>query len=227
MSLAIIPEIVLLDVLKKGINFIRTDYENAADKSKTWLSLTFNGIVIERYNVLEQLVSILCTEVDHPRYFDGDIMFNHKREHLPSFYITLPSESMADGNSIGMGQTAELDIYEDTVVDQSIVSTSLIEVYGRRMQTNYNIVIVSDNSMEVVVLYHFMRALLVGCYMNLVNAGLQNISFAGQDIQPYRELVPQLYMRGISLNIQYNTNAPATTSHIFFNDVVTAGKPTE
>ena len=41
MSLVIIPEIILLDSINKGLAYVRENYKNAVDKDKTWLSYCF------------------------------------------------------------------------------------------------------------------------------------------------------------------------------------------
>jgi hypothetical protein len=225
MSLVVVPEIILLEVINKGIAFVRKDYEDASDKTKSWLNIAFNGVVIERYDLLKEIVAMVCTPIDHPRYFEGDLMFNPKKNKVPAFHIQMPAETPSDGNSIGMGQDSATEIYNDTVQDAEIVSTDVREVFSRRIQTNYNVVVVSDNPMETVVLYHFLKAILMASVLELVTNGLEQITFAGQDIQPYRELDHQFYMRAVSLGLQYTSSVPSMVTFTFPNDVTVDGKP--
>ena len=158
---------------------------------------------------------MICDKTEEdPRFFEGDLMFNFEKNSPPSFHITLPAESPSDGNSVGIGEGT---------FDEISNETEEVPVLSRRVQTNYNIVIVSDNSMEVTVLYHFMRALLVALNFHLNEKRLQNITYAGQDIQPYKELDNQLYMRAMSLGIQYEVGVPSFHSKLFKTAVEVSG----
>lgn len=227
MSTMIVPEFVLLDNINKAIKAIRDEYVAAPDKTQTWLYRCYNGIVIDDYDAYRQIVSIIVnTPTGTPRFFKGDIMFNSNKNTPPSFHITLPSESLSDGNSVGSGewQATDLEIHntDDTVADVEI------PVYTRRIQCIYNVVVTSDNSMEIVMLYAFMRGILISIIPSLHLAGLQNIGFAGNDIQPYNEVgANQLYMRSVSLSLQYETSSPSLFSLLKGKSVEVDGEPVE
>jgi hypothetical protein len=210
MSLVLIPEIVLLDTINRALKIIRKDYNDQTDKTKTWLSIMFQGLTFDGYNYYDQIVSILITTPKSPRHFQGDLMFNNKKESVPSFHIALASESPnGDGDSLGLSEQSDQDIIYDGNIDEEDSTqntpTQIREVYKRRTQTNYNIVITSDNSQEVVVLYHVMKAIFIASVTHLSLKGIQNITFGGQDIQPYREVTPSLYMRSLNLGVQYES----------------------
>lgn len=223
MATITVPEIILLDAINSTLKGIRKDYADKADKTKTWLYRSFNGIKIDRYDLYKEIVAIVCKEEDDTRFFGGDLMFNPKKNNVPAFHITLPSESPADGNTIGMGAGA-YDNFQDYTMDvDTIVSIDEAEVFSRQTQTNYSIVIMSDNSMEVVLLYHLMRAIVMINHVKLADAGIINLSFGGQDLQPYKEVAPQLYMRSLSVGFQYTTGAIALDPISYLNDVETQG----
>lgn len=227
MSLVKIPEAILLQTIEKSLKYIRTDYAAQTNKERSWLSKAFKDIdlKVDNYNFYDQLVNILITKgPNDPRYFEGDLMFNRKRERVPSYHITLPSESLSDGNTIGIGQTdfslvmlATEDEDEETEVEN--------QVFTRRIQTNYNIVIMSDNSNEVVALYHLLRAILIANSFELNEKGIENLTHAGQDLQPYKELAVQTYMRAISIGFQYQTSVPSFTFDNVTTDINTIPTP--
>lgn len=222
-----IPELVIFGAINRALTFIRADYQSNEDKTKTWLYKTFNGLTLERYNLYNELVAIIVTNgKEDPRFFKGDLMFNPKKESVPSFHVTLPSESPADGNTIGMGEGSVPSFYEDTLDnDDQIISTEESVVFSRSSQANYNIVIISDNPMEVVLLYHLMRAIIIASHMKFADSNLINLTLGGQDLQPYREISPQLYMRALSVGLQYSTSAIAMDTIEYFNDVTVDGVP--
>lgn len=213
MSLVLLPELILKDAIDKALNFARQDYANTTDKNKSWLALCFKDLIIDDYDFFQQVVGIICTDVDNPRHFKGDLMFNAKKNNLPSFHITLPAESPTD-NSLGIGEVEENNLQQ---------SDGFRQVFSRRIQTNYNVVVVSDNTQEVIVLYHLMRTMLIALLPHLHLSGLVNVTFAGQDINPYRDLAPTLYMRAISLGVQYETYSPSLQLDLYPTDVTVQG----
>jgi hypothetical protein len=226
MSLVKIPEAVLLKTIEDSLNYIRADYKSQSDKSKSWLAQAFQdtSLQVDKYNFYNELVVILIVrdEAD-PKFFEGDLMFDRRRERVPSYHITLPSESLSDGNTLGVGESDfSLFIPETTELNSDI---DIKEVFTRRIQTNYNIVIMSDNSNEVVAIYHLMRAILIASTFAFNTLGLENLTHAGQDVQPYRELATQLYMRAISIGFQYQTSVPSLTFNKMVTEIQNQGIP--
>src|SRR5690606_20716173 len=97
-----------------------------------------------------------------------------------------------------------------------------------RYRATYDIVILSDNSNEVVMLYHIIKSLLVALSASLTLEGLENMTFGGQDLQPYADLAPKnLFMRAIRLTIEYNSSALGFDKHPLFQDIVLEPKAVE
>jgi hypothetical protein len=101
---------------------------------------------------------------------------------------------------------------------------STTPVFTRRFQSTYNLVITSDNSNEVILIYHTMRALLMALIPSISIAGLENIAFGGQDVQLYSGLAPKnMYVRAITIALQYETSAPSIFPQPLFSDLTAKG----
>jgi hypothetical protein len=215
----VLPEIVLLETLNSALKFVRTDYAAVSDKTKSYLYLLMNGAQMEKYKFFDQIVGVIMAPKSDPRHFTIDLMFNMTKNAIPSAYINLPSEAQAGGmNAIGSGEDGEDIIAIEGDPTAHTLGSSRV-VYERTKQAAYNLVIVSDNPNETVLLYHFLNALLLVCVPHLHFKGLLNVSLGGNDINPYPDLANQLYMRQVSISLQYTTRVPCIFTHEMVNDI--------
>lgn len=232
-----LPEIILLETLQSAIKFVRQEYADQSDKTQSYLYKLLNGAIIEKYDLFTQAVQVICGADDSPRLFKIDLMFNAKRDHVPSAHITLPSEMTGQGNGMGTDEGYANYIEEagdiggqfngDFGDDYAIGTEGTVRraVLSRRISATYNIVIMSDNTNEVVLIYHFLRAILIALIPHLHIKGLSNVSFGGQDLQPYEGLGHNLHMRAITISLQYDTFVPSIFVIEMGNDVIADGVP--
>lgn len=210
-----IPEFILLDTFQKSINFLRFDLQNANEN--TFLYKLFNTTSLQTYNFYEQLKSILARGVDEKRFLTIELMYNSEREEPPSIYISQPSEQQSSDNAIGMGddsQNYKLNADGSTTIE-----------LNRRYSATYDIVVSSDNSLEVVALYHLLKSLTVVLVPYLHSQGLQNIKISGQDLTQYSEIVPKaFYVKALRLQLDYSTLVPEQTSQQSLKNFLFTGK---
>lgn len=237
MSLLTIPEFILHDTLTKMIEFIREDYVlNSADTTKSYIHKLLDGAGFQRYDFFDQAIAVFCGPKDDPRFLSVELMFNRQRKGAPSIHITLPAEQQAaQGNGLGIDEgyidnefvTESVPDDEDT--DPITVGTagSATPIYTRRYQAVYNIVVTSDNVNEVILIFHVVKALLTATIPHLHYNNLQNISMGGQDIQPYNDLAMNLYMRAVTVSLQYDTSVPSKYELIIPKDIIVDGKPSD
>jgi hypothetical protein len=213
------------------LNYLRTDYDDQEDKAKSFLMKLLKGKVIERYDLQTQAIEVFIdNNPENPRFLEVNLMFNMEREGLPTIHLTLPSEqTQTGGNGIGVDQGYQDVIVEDTEYDENgnmIFQGKITEVYTRRFQSTYNIVITSDNSNEVILIYHTLRALLISLIPSMSLAGLENVALGGQDVQLNSGLAPKnMYVRSITLTLQYETSSPSIFPQLIFNDLTAKGTP--
>jgi len=211
-----IPEIELHNTLKAILTLIREDYESRSNKEHTLLYKILGSNRLQRYNLYEQGKKVFLAKEDDPRFLDVQMFFNMKRASIPTIHITLPSEQAGqDGLGIDEGYADPAHDEMPSIGDPDILQTS--PNYTRRFDTTYNIIITSDNTNEVILIYHLLRAILIPVFDHLNQVGIENCKIGGRDIQAYPSLVPDsIFMRGLSLSFSYQITSPG----IFKQDVI-------
>lgn len=208
----IIPEVTFFSTLKSILKIIRDDFNaHLADESKTILYRSFHDTgALERFDYYKQLKKIIITDLDSPREFDFHMGFNMEKVATPHCHITLPSENSAQ-NGLGLDQG-----HADPVFDEE--SQTYKNVFTRRYDATYNFTVTSDNSNEVVALYHFLKSVLTQLIDHLELSNLEHVRIGGGDLQPYQTLVPRnIFMRNISVSFSYDISV----EQLFTNDFVT------
>jgi hypothetical protein len=77
----------------------------------------------------------------------------------------------------------------------------------------------------VILIYHTLRALLISLIPSISLEGLENVAFGGQDVQLYQGMANKnMYIRAISVTLQYDTSAPNIFHKNFVNDMTAKGK---
>lgn len=210
MGLIIIPEAIILEALEKGLKFIRTDFNNVQDETDSYLYQLLEGVSMERYNYFKQAKAVFLCEEDNPRKLNVDFMYNMNVDKVPSIYVALSSEQNGQ-NGLGLDQG-----YMEPIEKED----GSVDVFTRRENTSYSIMITSDNSNEVVMIYHIVRALLLSLTIHLNLKGLENISIGGQDLQLRADLVPKnLFMRALNVSLQYEFSTPDLTNNPIIKDL--------
>lgn len=219
----IIPEFILLNAIEKGLAFVRKDYEEAVatgGESRSYLHRVLGGNKIGRYDYFTEAKHVFLAEIDDPRRLTVDLMYNMDVSKIPTIYIALAAEqSGQNGIGIDEGHAVEL---EYTNTNGVVEYTS---VFTRRQSTNYTVMITSDNSNEVVMIYHFLRTLLISLTDHLSLSGIENITLGGQDLQLSSDLIPKnLFMRALTVKVEYDVHAPNVRSYEALNDMFFNGQ---
>ena len=225
MSKPIIPEFILLHAIKAGLKFLKTDFdaqETAGTPNNSYLHRILEDQQIERYSYYEQAKAVLFKQKDDPRSIRVDLMYNMDFEKVPSIYITLPGEQHGQ-NALGIEQSTEP--YYNANTDDEVVSYT--NKYTRRKNATYAIYITSDNSNEVTLLYHIIDCLIISMTTHLALKGLYNLTQGGQDLQIDSDKIPKhLFIKALSLGLQYDRSAPDLNSTPMFTDIMFEGRPT-
>lgn len=224
-SKAVIPELILLHAIKAGLKFLKTDFDTQVALStpdNSYLHRILKDVQIERVNYLEQAKSILFKDQDDPRKIKVDLMYNMDFDKVPSIYITLPGEQHGL-NNLAIEQSSE-PYYN---VDSNNEVVNYTNKYTRRKNATYALYITSDNSNEVSILYHIIDCLIISMTTHLNLSGLYNLTQGGQDLQIDNDKIPKnLFIKALSIGLQYDRSAPDLTSTPMFTDIMFAGRPT-
>lgn len=216
----IIPEYIIHSSLELAIKYLREDFTSSLNPTDSFLYKLVGGVKFQKYNYFEQAQSIFITELGNPRHITLDLMYNATSDQMPSIYISTPADS-TDKNGIGMDEGYQpSELSQDGQVMQS--------VFTRRFSGVYDIVITSDNSNEIVLMYHILKSLLISLYFHFNASGLQNVIISGNDLTPYSELVPKnCFQRIIRLKCEYEAHSIGFEKNRIPIGVTFSGRPVD
>ena len=226
----LIPEMVIYQTLENITKYIRDDLKaNSADLKKSFLyrllGLDDDGkeMKTNRYNYFVQAVKIFQSMQN----LSVNIGYNFEVAKIISFHIILPSESPA-GISIGEDEGYRTEKDEDG-------NTQL--KFCQMFQSTYQIMITSDNSNEVNLVYHIYKSLMIALVPHLSLKGLLNPKLSGNDIVfqddtmpmgifhkvlnltfDYELVVPQLLLIGLVKSIQFEGTGYAPNGRVNFDE---------
>lgn len=226
----LIPEMVIYQTLENITKYIRDDLKaNSADLKKSFLyrllGLDDDGkeMKTNRYNYFVQAVKIFQSMQN----LSVNIGYNFEVAKIISFHIILPSESPA-GISIGEdeGYRTEKDKDGNTQLK-----------FCQMFQSTYQIMITSDNSNEVNLVYHIYKSLMIALVPHFTLKGLLNPKLSGNDIVfqddtipmgifhkvlnltfDYELVVPQLLLIGLVKSIQFEGTGYAPNGRVNFDE---------
>jgi len=218
----LIPELVLQSTVKSLIDLLQSDWLANSDKTKTILYDLFNKddngtlMVLNKFNYFDQARDIFIKNNGESRRLQVVLGYNLERMGLPTVHILLPNESEGDVG-IGMGQ-GYLDPEFDT--DSGTYKRNFTNVFN----STYNLMITSDNSSEVVLIYHALKNLFTAVFEHFELMGLRNIKFGGADLQFNNELVPPtVFHRNLSVSFFYESSVNELLTNKIINNFIFTG----
>lgn len=197
------PELIIYDNLVKLFNFVNIDYEARTDKTKTILYQIFHRdvnnmrLTFNKVDYYEQAKNIfIFRDNDHKRKVEVNMGFNMERASLPTIHILMPSDTPGSspiGSNIGYQHALDS---ETANLKHEVLTISFSSVY--------NLLITSNNQMEVLIIYLMMKSGFLGLKTQLELLGLQNVVFGGNDLTLSQDMVPDLYTRSFNLSFSYD-----------------------
>jgi len=209
-----IPEIELQRVIDVALKIIRNDItQNGGTPSDTILHYLLNqvGSFEGKYNFYDQAVDIFSTKNKHnPRFLETRLFFDKERASIPTIHVMANGEN-DNNNGIGVDQG-----YMDQQTNG--LGTAIRPVYNRHFNANFSIVITSDNSMETILIFYVLKAMLISAFDHIQLSGFVNPTISGRDINISQDLVPNgVFARSLDLKAGYELSVPANT----FKSIIT------
>lgn len=205
MSGILLPEIVIYNTLESIVKLLRSDLEeNVADDKKTILYKILgvdeegNPIKMNLYNYFIQAKKMIMT----PQNLSVNFGYNQEVAKIISMHILLPSEQgrAAIGEDEGY-------IEDDIIEDGKKVATQ--QYFTQMYNCTYQIMITSNNSSEVNVVYNIMKSMLLMLVPHLELMGIRIPSLSGNDIMMQDDLTPvPLFHKVLNLTFDYEHNVP-------------------
>jgi len=216
-KLLLVPEFIIhngIEAVKEQIRISLLD--TSTPETLKYLYRLTDGLVFQKYNFYEQAKSIFLKDKGNPKYLHVSLGFDVDRHTPPHVHITLAGDQ-SHTNSVAVGEGNESPFFDDSYLDDEIVSTTVQNVFNRRYKGTYDVVITTDNSNEGVMLSHIMRGILTSLIPSFSIAGLENLSISMQDLNPYTELVPKgIFVRVIRISLEYESSTLQLDKQIIF-----------
>jgi hypothetical protein len=197
-----IPEIIIANLVETVLKVIETDFNDHVEEKDTLLYYILGDNQYKKFYFFEQAKDIFLREYNHPRKIEVRMLFDAQRASLPTIHITMPQENN-DSDGIGVDEG-----YEDNILNTD--KTTFHKTYTRAFGVQYNIIITSDNSLEVLLIYHLLKAMLISIFDHMELSGIRNPKLSGQDLQMNSDIVPvNVFVRGVGINFMYEESIPA------------------
>lgn len=220
----IIPELTIHTFLKDMIMIINNDYAFHPDKKKTILYKMFNlddndtKMKLNKFDFYEQAVSMLIKTNSDVRKLEITLGYNLSRMELPTIHILLPSETSSETQGIGNGIGWDADDQFESTEDGRFM------YLNKNYDATYNLLITSDNSSEVVVLYNFFKYMITVLTPAMELSGLQSLRIGGGDLQFMEELIPTtVFHRNLNLSFMYENKITDLFLDKKMNDILFVG----
>ena len=197
----LLPELVIYKTLVAIIKLLRNDLETNVNEKNTILYRIFGldeqgeDLQINIYNYFKQAKKIIETKQNLSVNFG----YNQEVANMISLHIILPSET----GKIGIG--ADEGYIHDMESDDTLHRGYFTQVY----ETTYQIMITSNNSAEVNIVYNILKSMLLMLNEHLELMGLRLPSLSGNDIVIQDDLTPvPIFHRVLNLSFTYEHVVP-------------------
>lgn len=194
----LIPEVILYNTINTFLNLVSLDYSIAVDKKDSIIGQMFDlddnerRILMQDFDYYKQASSILTRDEENTRRLHFNIGYNMQRVTMPTIHILMPSENKGRIDSIGHSEKREI-VGEFMEIEKS-----------RSNSSTYYLMITSDNSSEVMIIYYWLKSMFLIFHEELELLGLRNMNHSGQDINLQQDLAPNnIFHRNLSLSFDF------------------------
>lgn len=215
------PEVIIYNTLQSIIRLIRKDLKTAEDEKETILYKLLGvdednkPILMNRYNYFVQARKMFEREQN----FNVNFGYNWEVAKFISFHIILPSESPI---------TPTIGEDEGYMTDFDFENDEIQEKFTQMFSSNYQIMISSENSNEVNVVYHIIKAMMIAVVPHLSLQGLLNPKFSGNDIVFSDETHPAgIFHRVLNVSFDYEVIVPKLLVKQILKGIIIEGHPVD
>jgi hypothetical protein len=213
----IIPELIIKETLETLLKFLKAD---TADKSTDSYLYNLLGVddegkplALNRFNYLEQARAIFSDSMfdnGNPKIYLG---YNMEVTKFPAIHIILPSEQ-SDPLTLGADEGYQAGKVVNKGKDYSVS-------YTMNADATFQLIITSENSSEVVLIYHVIRACLLAINDQLSLRGFMNPRVGGGDLNIQQDFVPpNIFHRALALSFKYEINTFAIAERTIAKKII-------
>lgn len=207
-----IPELEIYKIITLIVEAIREDLRETTIEEETFLFQILQDSKADGYDFYIQMKEVFLRKKNDSRCLETRLFFDAKRAEVPTIHINLPMESSGE-NGLGSDEGFTEPLFDDPKLQ-------FIRQFNRRFNSNYQILITSNNSLEVIGLYHVIRAAIIANLGGLEVKGFTNLSLSGGDLQLNPEIIPvTVFVRGLNFNFGYEVTSPALKREKFYTKI--------
>ncbi len=205
MSGILLPEVVIFNTLESIVKLLRDDLIQNPDTDSNTILYKILGldeegktIKINLYEYFKQAKRMFLK----PDNLSVNFGYNQKVANMISMHILLPAEQ-------GRSTIGEDEGYIEEDIIEGGIKTSTQPYFTQIYDCTYQIMITSNNSMEVNVVYNVLKSMLLMLTPNLELMGLRIPVLSGNDIIMQDDLIPNpIFHKVINLSFTYEHNVP-------------------
>jgi hypothetical protein len=199
----LMPEVVLYKTLKSIFQIVKDDFQNHVLED-TILYQMFgidecgNQLEWENFNYFKQAKELFIDKNN----IQVNLGYNMEVSDMACVHIMLPNET---GRPFGIGADENYIGYAEHQGNDETVQA----IYTKMFDATYNLIITSENTLEVLLIYNFLKGAFISLYTHIELSGLRLPKISGQDIQLQSDLVPpHIFHRSLGLNFVYEVHIP-------------------
>jgi hypothetical protein len=208
-----LPEITLYKVISNLVETLRDDIK--ANPNTSFIERFYGSEAVGEYAFAKQTKQILSVNKEHQNELKVNLFFNAQRAAIPTIHITLPFEKVSGDNGLGTdeGYVESRETLEGTFTN-----------YTRNFNTSYSIVVTSSNSLEVLAIYHMLKAILIASTPAMEAIGFKNLKLSGGDLHLNADIIPKgVFVRALSLDFSYDLTVETVNLQQFVKEFIIKG----
>lgn len=180
-------------IITRLLLFVQEDYKNNKEED-TFLYKTFYGVKDGNFDFYEQGKKLFLRSDTNPRNLRVLLEFPKDKTKTPAYVVREPSKRTSEFNSIGK-LTGQFDHTGKMILRDS-------------RNYEFEIMCVSDNFLESILMSEILYALLLGSY-NILAQSFQSISFSMKEVMINADVIPlPFFLRSIGLNLTSDEQVP-------------------
>lgn len=203
--MATIPILKVKKFVDLLIEFVKTDYEDKTDKTKSFLYRVLSDNTSDGWDFYQNGIEIFIRGEDDKRKLETRLMFDRSRAGLPTIHVREPAKNKGSFDGIGFFDD-EIVINESIGVDEydQPLPSTISSTARKTFSSQFDIMITSGNSLECVLIQEVLESAMLASLDALTIPFFELVDFTSKELMMSDELEQnQLFIKSITLNIQY------------------------
>ncbi len=211
------PEVVLYNLLNNIIKLLRTDLQQNIQAHSEQNSILYRILGVDEwgsnlklnfYDFYKQAKKVLSLNGNLKVHYG----YSQDTTTAVDICILLPKE------------TGEIGIGGDEGYLEEVGEDGYQNYYTQTFKSDYQLMITSNNNLEVLVVYTILKCALLMLLDQLELFGFRNPKISGQDIVMQEDLTPvPLFHKVLDIEFMYENNVPQRLKVDFLNKITAMG----